>query len=238
MTHHRSGFTPLDPESSGLEASDGKGFSSKPNRILALTGGNLTGFTKIEFILVFGLVGFVVFGMFIFYLRLPYASENFVPDDSILQPTTSSVSIIAPNGGEVLEAGQTFEVKWRGTRVQNVLLSLVQGGEDRGRIAASALPAGLRSYTWKVPTDIVRGFGEEGYRIFISADGAPEIRDESDAPFTIRLSSDADGVGTMREQACPSPGPACPSPKIAECKDGKWICVGPAEGLGPASPGG
>ena len=45
-------------------------------------------------------------------------------------------------------------------------------------------------------------------------------------------------TGVTREQACPSPGPACPSPQIPSCQNGRWICIGPAEtGVGSASGG-
>ena len=37
--------------------------------------------------------------------------------------------------------------------------------------------------------------------------------------------------GALREAACAEPGPACPSPDTPECKNGKWICVGPAKGV-------
>src|SRR3989344_989524 len=30
--------------------------------------------------------------------------------------------------------------------------------------------------------------------------------------------------GVLREAACPSPGPACPSPQSPVCHDGKWYC--------------
>ena|SRR3989338_2777387 len=37
--------------------------------------------------------------------------------------------------------------------------------------------------------------------------------------------------GVLREAACPSPGPACPTPEIPECKNGRWVCIGPATGV-------
>lgn len=32
------------------------------------------------------------------------------------------------------------------------------------------------------------------------------------------------------DAGCANPAPACPSPQISNCRDGKWICVGPAQG--------
>ena len=43
--------------------------------------------------------------------------------------------------------------------------------------------------------------------------------------------SAASPLSALREEACPSPGPACPTPEIPECKNGRWICVGPATGI-------
>ena len=41
--------------------------------------------------------------------------------------------------------------------------------------------------------------------------------------------SAASPLSALREEACPSPGPACPTPQIPECKNGRWLCIGPAE---------
>ena len=35
----------------------------------------------------------------------------------------------------------------------------------------------------------------------------------------------------LRASACGEPALACESPAMPECKDGKWICVGPAAGV-------
>jgi hypothetical protein len=43
-----------------------------------------------------------------------------------------------------------------------------------------------------------------------------------------------DVTGTLREAACPSPGPACPSPTTPACRNGRWVCIGPAEPAGSA----
>jgi thiol-disulfide isomerase/thioredoxin len=53
------------------------------------------------------------------------------------------------------------------------------------------------------------------------------------APVKSRESASAGA----REEACPSPGPACPTPQIAACKNGKWRCVPPAESGGAAQAG-
>ncbi len=46
------------------------------------------------------------------------------------------------------------------------------------------------------------------------------------------------GQATTREAACPGDrGIACEVPKTPVCKDGKWICVGPAEPSGIIAPG-
>ncbi|KKW20407.1 MAG: Blue (Type 1) copper domain protein [Parcubacteria group bacterium GW2011_GWC2_52_8c] len=50
---------------------------------------------------------------------------------------------------------------------------------------------------------------------------------------------DADnGASARQEAACSGDvAPACPSPQIPQCRNGRWICIGPASGSGAAAPG-
>lgn len=84
--------------------------------------------------------------------------------------------------------------------------------------------AGLRETEPAVPTkelceakcrDQYGGSGSAGFDACIRACGAGGAA---------RTGGEAADAGAIREAACPSPGPACPSPQTPVCHDGKWYC--------------
>ncbi len=75
------------------------------------------------------------------------------------------------------------------------------------------------------------GSGSAGFDACIRSCGAGGAAGARVFPETNNIGSSVPGGGEMREAACPTHGPACPSPQIAECKNGEWLCIGPATGV-------
>lgn len=95
-----------------------------------------------------------------------------------------SIRILAPNGGENLCLGEEFEIRWEGSNIQRVQITLKRGGFAY-RVAEYYLAEG--SYPWKVG-GLVSGRSVEPGEYFLritSYDGGFGLFDESSAPFFI-----------------------------------------------------
>jgi galactose oxidase len=94
--------------------------------------------------------------------------------------------LTAPNGGETLTGGSTFQVAWStiGSLADVKLESSVDGGASWQSIAAAVPNSG--SYTWQVP-----GSGGQQVLLRVAGASAPALADASDAPFTITPGPDA-----------------------------------------------
>jgi len=112
--------------------------------------------------------------------RLPSISPSVAHD-----PNVPSITVLSPNGGEVLKAGQVYPIRWDANKVGDVYIRLLQGGKDHGYIV-SAILANEGLYNWTVPSDVVANFGESGYKIVIDDNNVQGVSDASDAPFTIK----------------------------------------------------
>ena len=95
-------------------------------------------------------------------------------------PPPQSITLLQPNGGETLEAGGTFEIRWNASAsISNVKLELTtDNGASFTTIVSSTTNDG--SYTWSVP-DV--SSTQARMRISDAADGQPV--DLSDAVFEI-----------------------------------------------------
>ncbi len=99
-------------------------------------------------------------------------------DFTIYDPT---LTILTPNGGEVLARGAANEITWSDTGIGgNVSIDLYKGGVFDSAIVASTPSDG--SYTWSTPTSQALS---DDYRIRITPADAPAKVDDSDADFTI-----------------------------------------------------
>lgn len=95
-------------------------------------------------------------------------------------PVVHSVSVSAPNGGEVFTAGTTQTIEWKATAVSTIDLTFVADGV--ARIIVQGLDASLGSTTWVVPavstaTGVIR----------VSESGNSSVTDVSDAAFSVVL---------------------------------------------------
>lgn len=96
---------------------------------------------------------------------------------------TSSISLLSPNGGEVLLVGNTYYILWTS---QNVPGSIrVRGTVDNGAkwfdIAREAANTG--SYTWQVPDKV-----SSLWKVKLWQFSDPAVADESNSVFSIQTS--------------------------------------------------
>ena len=99
--------------------------------------------------------------------------------------TTKAVQIETPNGGEEVELGEEYEIKWISSKALTdlVKIELYKGGEFYSTITSSTENTGI--YAWRVASNIDDA---EDYKIritWISASTDPNNYDDSDGNFTI-----------------------------------------------------
>ncbi len=104
----------------------------------------------------------------------------------------ASITVLSPNGGETLQEGDTFTIRWRSQNVSgNVKIALIVPTSsnvflDAGTIASSAPNTG--SFSWRVGEFERPGpaYGTtQQYKIRISSVDNPSVCDVSDSPFSI-----------------------------------------------------
>ena len=131
---------------------------------------------------------------------VPVAEDFSDTPFSIATATTQSpVTVLSPNGGEVLQKGTPMTIKWNydgnyGER--SVRIDLVDANPSYGSAPNPVLlianyipinsnnsgPTNSGSYTWTIPTTVLTG---SNYKIRLMVSGTEGYIDESDAPFTI-----------------------------------------------------
>ena len=92
----------------------------------------------------------------------------------------AEVTLIAPNGGELLEAGGNYTITWDDNFDDNISLKLYKGGVFSTTIVSSTQSDG--SYTWNIPADIE---DRDDYKIKITNVGQSTVYDYSNAYFSI-----------------------------------------------------
>lgn len=114
-------------------------------------------------------------------------------EDFIVDSIAPTVTVLTPNGGEVIRGGTVFKIQWRssdGTEVvsQDILFSPDGGAnviplpDARGQ-SASALPSRQQSFDWQVPLGLSSNRARLCIRVRDVA--ANETQDCSDADFTV-----------------------------------------------------
>lgn len=120
----------------------------------------------------------------------PTATKTSLPTATPTHPTPQ-ITVISPNGGEEWIEGQTYDIRWRASGVEQVNIAAATGGKDLGHIAFE-VDAEAGEYAWTIPQGFVSDFGpsaSDAVRIRIYAAGAAEVYDENDAHFTIAAPS-------------------------------------------------
>ncbi|HXF05639.1 MAG TPA: Ser-Thr-rich GPI-anchored membrane family protein [Blastocatellia bacterium] len=102
-------------------------------------------------------------------------------------PTPPTVRLLAPNGGEVIQAGSVFTVRWtssddRGIASHDLLLS-TDGGQSFPFTIQTGLPGSAQSFAWSVPSTLATT--QARLRVIARDVDGLTAQDDSDADFTI-----------------------------------------------------
>jgi hypothetical protein len=117
--------------------------------------------------------------------------------EKINQGLDPSITILSPNGGEVLEIGKTYEIQWKSCCDEYaVALSVINKSTGEIDLLGTMLPSS-GSFEWTVPfgfsrfgsNDLGLGIGE--YTIVASLSDKPGTSDESDNYFNIISATEA-----------------------------------------------
>lgn len=97
------------------------------------------------------------------------------------------VSLSAPNGGEMIDAGYTYKITWttggsQGISSQEITLS-TDGGKTFSDKIVTGLSSGEKSYTWSVSKNLHTTKGR--IRIKVTDASGDTAEDESDADFIV-----------------------------------------------------
>ncbi len=126
--------------------------------------------------------------------------------------TAASISVIAPNGGEMWRAGTTETISWSATALTTVAISYKTSPTASWQNIAQGVPASSGSYAWLVPNSPTTQA-----RVMITDEPSGTVVDSSDAFFTILgpTSVTEGGIPTTFELRQNYPNPFNPSTVIA-----------------------
>jgi len=96
-----------------------------------------------------------------------------------------NLRVVSPNGGEILRAGQTYQITWKARKIGKVGIMLIKGEENKeSKWIAKDISAGKKSYNWQVFTWEAPG---QDYKIALLEYPWQEgnFYDYSDETFTI-----------------------------------------------------
>ncbi|MDE5099290.1 MAG: hypothetical protein O4861_13530, partial [Trichodesmium sp. St16_bin4-tuft] len=104
-----------------------------------------------------------------------YSDSSFTiePDDFI--------TVMSPNGGDILNTGDTYNITWDDNIGENVRIYLFQGNRYKQMISNSTPSDG--SYSWKVPTNLTTG---GNYQVAIQSVEKGSLYDFSNRNFSIK----------------------------------------------------
>jgi len=105
-------------------------------------------------------------------------------DDLLIGAGVQSVSVTAPNGGELWMVGDTYDISWSTIGVTNVRIELSRDGGAGWEDIAASVPASDLSYSWTV-TDGGLVAVQSQCLVRISDTSDDTVKDESDSYFTV-----------------------------------------------------
>jgi len=124
----------------------------------------------------------------------------------------ASVAVLAPNGGEVWQAGTSHDITWTSMLVSDIDLWYRMTAQKEWFPIAANVPAASGAFSWNVPNTP----GQAIVRVAASSDST--VLDESDSSFVIEPATSV-GIGgskpTMYELGQNYPNPFNPSTRIA-----------------------
>ena len=98
-----------------------------------------------------------------------------------------SITVISPNGGEEWMEGNTYDIVWTSSDVDEIDIGVAAGGKDLGMIAFG-IDAQSGRYSWEIPVGLISNFGvpkSDSMRVRITDSRDPNIYDENDSYFTV-----------------------------------------------------
>jgi len=102
---------------------------------------------------------------------------------NIAQP---SITVTSPNGGETWKIGETHNITWASTGVNNVMIELDKNNPNAGWHLVYSAPASVGSYSWTIPSAISETLSTASdYKIKIWDTTNASVTDSSDNYFTI-----------------------------------------------------
>jgi hypothetical protein len=139
--------------------------------------------------------------------------EVYLPPGAYFCPTptpSSRVTVITPNGGEILNVGQNYTIKWRGPGRRSYLIYLTNSLGETSLIDAAS--ASATTYNWRVNSPIMSRTNL--HKIRITETGQNPLSDSSNNYFRI-----------VRPTS-PTPSPT-PTGKPEHCKNPFTINLAP-----------
>ncbi|MCX7909872.1 MAG: immunoglobulin domain-containing protein [Ignavibacteria bacterium] len=108
---------------------------------------------------------------------------NFMTVQEITVVSSPTITVVSPNGGEVICPESSYNIRWNASNVSNVKILLsTDGGNTFNTTLVASISASAGSWTWNVPSNITPG---NTYKIRIESTTNSNIKDESDGNFTI-----------------------------------------------------
>ena len=119
-------------------------------------------------------------------------SVSDLSDSNFTIEPNSFITVTSPNGGDILNTGDTYNITWDDNIGENVRIYLFQGNRYMQMISRSTPSDG--SYSWKVPTNLTTG---GNYKVAIQSVEKGSIYDYSDSKFTIEPDEPDDFITVM-----------------------------------------
>ncbi len=106
----------------------------------------------------------------------------------------SYIKLLSPNGGEEWIVGNTYDIKWDSSGVDEIVIEVMEGAHSRGIITMpqKTINADLEKYSWEIPSSFSVSYGtgepSPNLKIFIYEYNQDWVRDESDNYFSVKKS--------------------------------------------------
>lgn len=105
---------------------------------------------------------------------------------NVVSTTTSYITVISPNGGEIWEIGKTYQIKWESQGLDKVDIRVVNPNTSPvGVKIITGIQSSLGSYFWTISSSIFSS--RDDYEVSISGQltNGTVISDQSDSRFSI-----------------------------------------------------
>jgi hypothetical protein len=110
-----------------------------------------------------------------------WGAQSFDKLRAVVAPAPASITLLAPNGAEILVSGKVSDVEWQSEGIDEDVL--VEFSVDHGLSWNAVYPPNIGNtgrYRWLVPL-----VDSSEAQVRVSSSTRPSISDHSDAPFTI-----------------------------------------------------